>query len=68
MQWTIIPTAIGRKNKKRRRLPMPDNIPAIPMVSILRRYAYENKLPWDGRWETIVRVFNHYSLTAKYLN
>jgi hypothetical protein len=47
---------------------MPDNIPAIPMVSILRRYAYENKLPWDGRWETIVRVFNHYSLTAKYLN
>jgi hypothetical protein len=44
------------------------NIPAIPMVSILRRYAYENKLPWDGRWETIMRVFNHYSLTAKYLN
>ena len=35
---------------------MPDNIPAIPMVSILMRYAYENKLPWDGSWETNVRV------------
>lgn len=45
-----------------------ENIPAIPMVNILRQYAYANKMPWDGRWETIIRIFNHYSLTAQYLN
>lgn len=45
-----------------------NNIPAIPMTLILSQYAKAHNMPWDGRWETIMRVFNHYCLTAKALN
>jgi len=47
---------------------MPKHIPAIPMVSILKQYAAAHNLPFDTRWETIVRTYQHYSQTAKYLN
>lgn len=44
------------------------NIPAIPMIAIRRQYAYANKLPFDGRWETITRLFQHYSNKVQLLN
>lgn len=44
-------------------------LPTIPMVGILQQYAYANKLPFDiHNWESIVRTFNHYNLTAQILN
>jgi len=45
------------------------HIPAIPMIAILEQYAYANQLPFNrSNWKTITRVYEHYSLTAKYLN
>ena len=44
------------------------HIPAIPMIAILRQFAYANKMPFDMRWETITRLYDCYAVTAKFLN
>jgi len=46
----------------------PSFIPAIPMMRILRQYAYCNKMPFDMRWENIVRVWIHYNKNIQKLN
>lgn len=46
-----------------------NQLPAIPMVSILQQYAAAHKIPFERtNWESIVRTFNHYNETAKILN
>lgn len=48
---------------------MPDKVPVIPMVNILRQYVLARNLPFRmNRWEEIIRAYTHYSLNAKYLN
>lgn len=43
-------------------------VPAIPMIAILKQFAYSNKIPFDTRWETITRLYTLYVKTAQYLN
>lgn len=44
-------------------------IPMIPMLKILVPYARANELPLDiRRFESISRVFNHFTKAVKSLN
>jgi len=45
------------------------NIPAIPMLRILKQYAAAHSLPLNcHNWESIVRCFEKYKMDAKILN
>lgn len=45
------------------------NIPAIPMVKILKQYAASKGLPLNPKnWESIMRVYEMYILYVQNLN
>ena len=45
------------------------NIPVIPMIRILTRYAEARNIPLDvRRWESIIRCFKMYELDAQIKN
>lgn len=47
----------------------PAGIPVIPMVRVLAQYANAKGLPFNpGKWESIVRTFNHYQIFAAIKN
>lgn len=43
-------------------------IPVIPMMRTLRQFAKARKLPFDSRWETIIRLYKLYNKSAEVLN
>lgn len=46
-----------------------NQIPVIPMISILKQYAAARNLPLNCRnWESIMRTYQMYILDAQILN